>query len=506
MAAQGKSQDIEPGIIARVTAGVRYAFGGRAPDAWFGPSQPLQPMAQAPEQQVVGRQFDYPVGYNTRTRPRGEEAVSFDDMRAVAQSYDLLRIVIETRKDQLSRLKWTIRPKDKKAPSDARCQQLIEFFESPDRSSTWADWLRAVLDDLFVIDAPTLYPRLTRGGQLYSIEHVDGATIKRVIDAGGRTPLPPDPAYQQIFKGVPAVDYTSDELIYKPRNRRTHKLYGFSPVEQIITTVNIGIRRQTQQLEFFTSGSVPDGLLAVPEDWTPEQIKSFQVYWDSILSGNLGERSKMRMVPGKSAYIATKDAILKNEFDEWIARVICYTFGVAHSAFVKEPSKATAGTSAEVAQQEGLMPLMQWVVDLINLIIRKYFGYKDLTFSWDEEAAVDPLEQAQILQIYVASGIMDANEARTVIGLAAKTPEELEAMKPAQTPGFGGDGSGDEKTPSKTKPNGGDKTTADDKTETEEASPAQKISKALIDNGGLHVHVNTPDVVVDFCPVVHIAK
>jgi hypothetical protein len=39
--------------------------------------------------------------------------------------------------------------------------------------------------------------------ELFALEPVDGATIRRVLDNTGRTPLPPDPAYQQIIKGLP---------------------------------------------------------------------------------------------------------------------------------------------------------------------------------------------------------------------------------------------------------------------------------------------------------------
>jgi hypothetical protein len=35
---------------------------------------------------------------------------------------------------------------------------------------------------MFVIDAATLYCRRTRAGQLCALHHLDGATIKRVID------------------------------------------------------------------------------------------------------------------------------------------------------------------------------------------------------------------------------------------------------------------------------------------------------------------------------------
>lgn len=55
----------------------------------------------------------------------------------------------------------------------------------PDRIHSFSAWMRMLLEDMLVIDAATLYPRLTRGGDLYSLEVVDGATIRPVIDEGG---------------------------------------------------------------------------------------------------------------------------------------------------------------------------------------------------------------------------------------------------------------------------------------------------------------------------------
>ena len=98
----------------------------------------------------------------------------------------MLRLVIETR-NQIAKLAWTIKPRDDEkgttrvAPrSPMRCDSRIR--------STRSQWLRMVLEDLFVLDAPALYVRRTVGGALYAIEPIDGATIKRILDDHGRTP------------------------------------------------------------------------------------------------------------------------------------------------------------------------------------------------------------------------------------------------------------------------------------------------------------------------------
>ena len=268
---------------------------------WFGPLNPLSPIAPP---DVAGRRFDFPVGYNIATRPRAYEPIGFHELRAFADAYDLLRLVIETRKDQMERQRWRIRPragnrKRSKAALDADTQTRViaieRFFHKPDGATRWKTWLRSLLEDMFVIDAATLYCRRTRSGQLCALQQLDGATIKRVIDDWGRTPLPYrdadgtmvcPPAYQQVLKGLPAVNYSARDIIYRPRNVRAHKVYGYSPVQQVLMTVNIALRRQLWQLDYYTEGSIPDALIGVPTN--------LDAGADQTISGLLGHRVRRR--------------------------------------------------------------------------------------------------------------------------------------------------------------------------------------------------------------------
>jgi hypothetical protein len=422
---------IEPGIVARIAAGVRYAVTGRAPGlgtvggtggdtaAWFGPLDPLPPLAPPA---VTGRQFDYPSGYNLVTQPRPHEPTSFHQLRGLADGYDLLRLVIETRKDQIARLNWTIRSRGAvhAGAESPRADAVRDFLAYPDREHAWDAWLRMLLEDLLVIDAPTLYPRLDNGGRLHSLEPIDGATIKRVLDDWGRTPLPPAPAYQQVLKGLPAIDYAADELLYLPRNPRTNRVYGFSPVEQIVMTVNIALRRQLHQLQYYTEGTVPEALIGVPETWTPDQIAQFQNYWDALLTDDTATRRHARFVPAtiSKSFVQTKDAALKDDYDEWLARIVCYAFSVSSQWAVKAMNRATAETAQQQADDEGLAPLLAWVKGAIDRILRRCFAAPDLEFHWLAEEDEDGAAQAQVDQIYLQTGVKSINEVRAEQGLA----------------------------------------------------------------------------------------
>jgi len=154
----------------------------------FSPGTPLAPLE--PEKT---RLWDFPVGVNTITTPRAYEPVSFAELRALAESHDLTRLAIETRKDQIEKLDWAIKPREPRRPSpDARtrAQHAAQFWHRPDRDRPFATWLRALLEDVLVLDAPALELRRNRAGDVIGLDVVDGATIKLLVDDTGRRRSP----------------------------------------------------------------------------------------------------------------------------------------------------------------------------------------------------------------------------------------------------------------------------------------------------------------------------
>jgi Phage portal protein len=395
---------------------------------WFGPLTPITPLAP-PE--VAGRQWDYPAGYNLSTLSRPFEPITFLTLRALADGYDLLRLVIETRKDQAARQTWNIAAREngaRSATDAARIAMLKCFFARPDGIHGFADWLRILLEEVFVTDAPALYMSRDRGGQLKALMPLDGATIKPVIDPWGRVPQPYldgdtiiyPAAYQQILKGYPAIDYSVRDLTYRPRNLRVNRVYGMSPVEQVVTTVNIALRRQLYLLDYFAEGNIPDSLIGVPENWTPDQIASYQKYWDAYFDGDLGRRRRAKFVPGGIAktFIQTKEPELKGPFDEWLARIVCFAFSISPQALTQTVNRATAETQKELAEEEGLAPILAWAKALIDEIITSEFAAPDLEFVWSASDETDPATQETILSGYTSNGILTINEARAVLGRA----------------------------------------------------------------------------------------
>lgn len=375
---------------------------GQGWQGWFPPGEPMSP--QAPSN-VAGRAFDFPVGINLDYTPRaqqGQANISFELLRRLADpaqgGLDLCRLAIETVKAEMKRQKYKIVSRsDEEDDGGERARAVELLLRKPDGQTRWRSWLNAILEDHLVIDAPTLYYRIANFGGIRRpvFEQLDGSTMTLLLDDSGRTPQPPLPAYQQILHGLPAVDYTTEEIGYYVDNPRPGRIYGMSPVEQICTIITIALNRQLSVLNYFTQGTVPDMLVGVPATWNPTQIAEFQDWWDSMLQGQLGERRKARFYPGDMKPYETKPDTLKNEFDEWMARVICYAFNLSPEVLVKQTNRATAETGKEQALEQGLEPRKLFVKDMIDDALER-IGADDLCLQWQDEEIVDAETRARV--------------------------------------------------------------------------------------------------------------
>jgi SPP1 gp7 family putative phage head morphogenesis protein len=403
----------EPGLIGRSLQAIRYMFTGEQPESWFGPGQPLPP--QAPES-VRGRAYDFPVAANINFRPRGTEPVNFDKLKTLAKN-PIVAMLLQRQKDLVSGIEWRIKPRtviNPDAAEDPFIATLTEFFHEPDKEHDWGQWISALLDQLMVLDAVSIYCRPTRGGGVYSCELLDGATIKPLLNELGRRPLPPDPAYQQVLKGLPAEDYTSDELIYFPQTYRVDRVYGYSRVEQAIDLVEQSIARLRSQLGYWTHGNLGDGYFETAEGWTPDDVVALEARWNQMMSGSVEGRRQTPFVPHGTVFHETKANLVDDKYDEWLIRLLCFPFGVAPQPFMKQTGlgHGSANTEKEASEEGGIAPLLQYVTRLVNRIIRKHFGRADLEFSWVEDREFDPETAAKIDDIRLKNGSRFVNEVR----------------------------------------------------------------------------------------------
>lgn len=242
-----------------------------------------------------------------------------------------------------------------------------------------------------------------------------GNTIKVLCDTRGFLPMSPYPAYQQFLYGVPKTWYTQEELMYLPGNRRVNKFYGFSPTEQLVITINQGIRRELYNLAAWTDGNTPAGIATLPKEWGLEKIRQFAEYFDELLRGNAQQRSKIFWAPEGSSLQKFKEEEsynLHNKFDEWVARVCCFAYGVSPIPFISMTNRSVAEELGDVEAEGGAAALKMYIERVMNKIIKKYMGKPWLSWNWITDRGRTQAKIVESNKAKVMCGVMQVDEWR----------------------------------------------------------------------------------------------
>lgn len=417
------------------------------PPVAFGPGVPLYPAAIDPPRPDSGRpepRFnEYPVSSNLPGM--SDRLVPWKVLRDAAEVGGLPRRCIEIRKNEVASLAWTIRLTEKAieraqegseqpdhevakalrqqlSPEITRC---MEFLERPDRGQgeTATDWFGKLLEEHFVLDAIAIYPRRTRGGDLYALEVLDGSTIKPLRDHRGGRPQPPNPAYQQLLWGFPRGEfiadtdadgnvlngYRSDHLVYRRRNVRAHTPYGYSAVEQCLEDLDVWLKRRAWIKSEYDDGTVPSALVTNngASGWTPAQIKDYETFLNDTY-GASGARHRLRILPPGMELGQQSDAAerYRPEYDLFLIKLMVAHFDttIAEFGFTEQGGLGSTGWhegQADVQRRKGTLPTVRWLQETVTDILRLHLGmHRDLEFAFlgleeEDEAAADAVDEAR---------------------------------------------------------------------------------------------------------------
>lgn len=376
------------------------------------------------------------VGYPFSGTSRRKEGYSldFDTLRTFSVTYDVARACINHRKRQINNLEWAILPKDDKANPDKfrrNIDKLTLFFEEPFHNTDFKTFIDKIIEDLLVFDGAVLWKDKTYGDELLGLLNVDASTIKIKVAMDGLLPEPPEMAYQQIIRGEVVGQYTTEELIYKIMNPRTNTPYGLSPLESLIIGVDTALRSQMANNNMISEGTVPEGFFGLPGEWTPDQVKDFQVWFDSMLAGGR-MNSRIKFMPGGKGvgYMPTKkpEDMRFMELEKFLLVKTCAMFDVQPQdiGFTENVNLNSGENQKQISNEKGLIPMANFLKMMFNHIIAKDFGITDLKFEWKGLQAIDDTFELERNKAMLQNGALTIDEWRQAQGLE---PFNLETTK-----------------------------------------------------------------------------
>ena len=424
------------------------------------------------------RRYEYQVAQNiniTETR-----LVPFKTLRAAADQIDIIRRCVEVMKHKLIGLEWDIvlapdaaekvmaESGEKtytramelaKAKFSDEINRARKFWETPDLSNgmVFTDWLNMAAEEILVLDAWAIWPQKNVKGDLLGLQILDGSTIKPLIDDRGMRPLPPYPAFQQILYGFPRSEFSapeeemeadgefsSDEMSYLVRNRRTNTVYGYSPVERSLALADIYLRRQQWIRAEYTDGVIPELILKSDGVFTPDQLKAYENVLNDYLSGMTENRKRASILPQGLDPIQLEGygEKFKDTLDDYLVTAICGHFGVQPSEIGMNSKSGLGGSGiqqGEAASSEviGLVPMANWVGKMISQLSYVYLGMpRELEFKFMPSDRNDGEALAREMDIRAKNGSLSINEMRSKSGeplLSAPEADQPLIVTPAGT-------------------------------------------------------------------------
>jgi hypothetical protein len=280
------------------------------------------------------------------------------------------------------------------------------------------------------------------------LQILDGSTIKPLLDDRGMRPMPEvGPAFQQILYGFPRSEFaatiddeaadgqfSSDELAYFVRNRRAMSVYGLSPVERSLPLADIYLRRQQWIRAEFTDGTMPKSYLELPESavMTPDQIRSYENIYNDDLSGQTGNRNRLRiLVPGgKLNFEEGYSEKFSDAMDNYLIASITGHFGVLPSEIGFNGSGGIGASGLQEGESDtgeaiGVIPTANWISQMLSALSYRWLGMpRELEFRLAPSERTNTQETAMRDEIQKRSGGKTINESRAEQGLPLiDTPE-----------------------------------------------------------------------------------
>jgi SPP1 gp7 family putative phage head morphogenesis protein len=399
--------------------------------------------------------WDRPIYYSTPQAPSRHPGsqVTVDMLRALAENYDVLRACINHLKREVCSVPIEISTRNAKDTSDATKKRLAEaraLFSTAGGigglGKPREHFEKECVEDILVIGACAVFHERNRLGGAFQSYAIDAATIRPYVDAYGWSD--PARAWEQWVYGMQVATFAATELTYDGIDPRSYSPFFKSPIEYLLVTVKNALAADQWNGDWLTEGNTPADMLAVPENWTPEQLIQYQQFFDAMLSGDIKRRVKTKFVPSGSQKVGStsrKDQDF-SEFELWLLRRTCAILGVqpASIGFAGEQYKVSQENSMEQTSAFGAGDILAWRKRTYDdLLERNGYGDFECHNVTTREAAAK--EKAETNEILIRSGQRTINECRQTDGedtidggealLVATTVQPLDrALNPPEPP------------------------------------------------------------------------
>ncbi len=388
------------------------------------------------------------VGMGYRNTPT---YLTYETQRQVSERNDIIASIILTRVNQVAAFarpqvnKYSVgfliapRGPDKKRrltdSERARVEEIQNILLYTGRQhnlgrDSFDHWIRKTVRDRLTYDQVCTEKVGTVSGSIHSFYAVPADTI-RIAQPKITKGTPPALAelkreikYVQLINAQKVNEYTLQEMMFGVANPRTHVRvygYGFSEIEQLITTVTSHLYAEEWNRRQFTQGSTVKGVLNLKGQMPMAQFEAFKRQWQAQVSG-ISNAWKTPVTNQEGVdWIPLQMNNVEMGYQMWME----YLVKIISAIYQIDPAEINFDLRGSTSQQpmfmsnneaqqkvskdRGLSPLLRFLEDLINKHIiwridpRFEFSFVGLDAKTEDQAM--QLRMQQVQNIYTLNEI-----------------------------------------------------------------------------------------------------
>ena len=395
---------------------------------------------------TTGDQFTWGSYNQLKGRPNPSK-VTFQQLRNLSLANNLVRNCINRIKHTVTKVDWSIKPIDTKIDTSVYRQEIdyvTHLIKYPNSQDTTRDLISKAVEDILVIDQGVFEKVRNMRGEIVNIYAVDGATIRPNIDEYG---LLADPAYYQYLEqtaatGTPDAEFKETDLVVmqiNPQIQNGRVGYGMSPVEAIIQTVVTTLQASIYNESIFNSKQLPPFIASLPKA-SKEDLMNFKFQFmksieDDVWSTAFVNTESLEVKPLRPSNQDMQFA----QLNEWLAKIVFSAFELSGQNFGMTMDINRATSESQERLEQGAHNVIDEIQDKINREVITDLAltdkrFNEIEFAFDAVNKQDEKQKAEIHQVYLQSGVLNANEVRHDLGMEPRSGGDEYSAQSAAIP------------------------------------------------------------------------
>lgn len=371
----------------------------------------------------VIEQLDVQTGYNKRL---GD--LKYSEMYEFYKKNEWVRACVDLIVGTCAKVKVKVSPVKEEEEMSPETKNHIEevekLFNNPNQKDESFEMIRRkVLKDILIYDAGAM-EIVYNGEKPVELYDLPGDRMRISVDENGYYNeeafyLIPRAKDSTVWKKTESIPFLQEEVIYFMRNPRAGSVYGLSPIESLVNSIESDLNASEYNSNFFLNNAEPSGILNLKGIPKTELTRFVNKWKQDLKTYKNAHKVFITNIEKGIEWQKTSESAQDMQFMEyqkWLVQKILTVYQVKPFVLglVDETTGKLNSTEQWTAFKESAIdPLLSLEAYLYTTkIVNSGFGYKDVKIEFEAIDIKDEAAETEKAVKLVTARIMTVNEVR----------------------------------------------------------------------------------------------